>query len=165
MGHFNLVIQQVLSATGKMNILLFIALIGSAKAIETVGVHQQTPVVYGTETGPILYGAIDDDGLLSESRTLPEESAPQMSALPTSGLLTQPKQISLPYGQPLVYKPNPYVYIPAIGQVAKPELETVDTTVDSTATKPLVYATHPYVYTHPIHISPIVSRVLPTLSL
>ena len=65
---------------------------------------------------------------------------------------------SLPYGQPLVYRPNPYVYIPAIGQVAKPELEAKVKTVDTTATKPLVYATHPYVYTHPVHISPIVPR-------
>merc|ERR1712106_900765 len=135
------------AATSNMKIFLIIAIIGSAKAIETVGVRQQTPVSYGSEVGPVLYGAINDDGLLSESRILPEESGPKMSALPVSGLKTQPKILSLPYGQPLVYGPNPYVYIPAIGQVAKP-----------VATKPVVYATHPYVYTHPIHISPIVPR-------
>jgi hypothetical protein len=145
---------------------MIIALIGSAKAIETVGVHQQTPVVYGSKFGPVLYGAIDDDGLISESRTLPEESGPKMSALPTSGLATVPKHLSLPYGQPLVYRPNPYVYIPAIGQVAKPEdtLGKVEATQDvkTAATKPLVNIANPYVYAHPInpvhpiHVSPIV---------
>ena len=73
-------------------------------------------------------------------------------------IFTIPFLFSLPYGQPLVYKPNPYVYIPAIGQVAKPELEAKVKTTDITAIKPLVYATHPYVYTHPVHISPIVPR-------
>ena len=61
--------------------------------LETVGVRQQTPVSYGSEVGPVLYGAIDDDGLLSESRILPEESGPKMSALPGSGLKTQPQAL------------------------------------------------------------------------
>ena len=113
-------------------IQLIVALIGSAKAIETVGLHQQTPVQYGSQIAPVLYGALGEGGLLSESRTLPDEAGPKMSALPTSGLATVPK--SLKHTQPLVYRPNPYVYIPAIGQVAKPE-ETV-------ATNPFVYTSY-----------------------
>merc|ERR1711971_1460728 len=92
-----------------MKFLLVVALIGSAKAIETVGLHQQTPVQYGSQIGPVLYGALGEGGLVSESRTLPDEAGPKMSALPTSGLATVPK--SLKPAQSLVYRPNPYVYI------------------------------------------------------
>merc|ERR1712086_692452 len=150
-----------------MKFLLVIAFIGSAKAIETVGLHQQTPVQYGSQIGPVLYGALGEGGLVSESRTLPDEAGPKMSALPTSGLATVPK--TLKPAQPLVYSPNPYVYIPAIGQVAKPE-ETVGNVEPRTvpeglkpvATNPFVYTASPYVYAqsmnpvHPVQIKPIV---------
>merc|ERR1711978_492518 len=160
------------AAGSNMKFLVIIALIGSAKAIETVGDHQQTPVLYGSEV-PTLYGAIDEYGLISESRvdsesrTLPEDSGPQMSALPTSGLKYYNQPSIVPYGQPLVYHPNPYVYIPAIGQVAKPvsevsesgevlEVKTIEEKKPVYATNPLVYthglqATHPLVYTHGLH--------------
>merc|ERR1740129_68557 len=127
-----------------MKFLLVVALIGHAKAIETVGLHQQTPVGEG--------------GLVSESRTLPDEAGPKMSALPTSGLATVTK--SLKPAQPLVYRPNPYDYIPAIGQVAKPE-ETVGNVEPRTVpeglkpvvTNPFVYTASPYVYAH--HMNPV----------
>merc|ERR1711971_750263 len=154
-----------------MKFLLVVALIGSVKAIETVGLHQQTPVRYGSQIGPVLYGALGEGGLVSESRTLPDEAGPKMSALPTSGLATVTK--SLKNAQPLVYRPNPYVYIPAIGQVAKPE-ETVGNVEPRTvpeglkpvATNPFVYTASPYVYAHhmnPVHpnqITPIVPHGL-----
>merc|ERR1712086_784137 len=154
-----------------MKFLLIVAFIGSAKAIETVGLHQQTPVQYGSQIGPVLYGALGEGGLVSESRTLPDEAGPKMSALPTSGLATVPK--SLKPEQPLVYRPNPYVYIPAISQVAKPE-ETVGNVEPRTvpeglkpvATNPFVYTGSPYVYAHhmnPVHpnqITPIVPHGL-----
>merc|ERR1712203_402585 len=152
---------------GNMKFLLVIALIGSAKAIETVGLHQQTPVQYGSQIGPVLYGALGEDGLVSESRTLSDEAGPKMSALPTSGLATVTK--TWEPAQPLVYRSNPYVYIPAIGQVAKPE-ETVGNVEPRTvpeglklvATNPFVYTASPYIYAHPMnpvhstHIKPIV---------
>jgi len=154
-----------------MKFLLIVAFIGSAKAIETVGLHQQTPVQYGSQIGPVLYGALGEGGLVSESRTLPDEAGPKMSALPTSGLATVPK--TLKPSQPLVYRPNPYVYIPAIGQVAKPE-ETVGNVEPRTvpeglkpiATNPFVYTGSPYVYAqhmnlvHPNQITPIVPHGL-----
>jgi len=147
-----------------MKLLVLAALIGSAKAIETVGLHQQTPVQYGSQFGPVLYGAIGEDGLASESRTLPDENGPKMSALPTSGLKTVTKAGSF------VYKANPYVYIPAIGQVAKPltitkpEVKTVPAQVKTVPAEvrtvpeglkpvninPFVYTASPYVYTHPM---------------
>ena len=77
---------------------------------------------------------------------------------------------SVPYGQPLVYHPNPYVYIPAIGQVARPvpeaeevpEVKTIEEKKPVYTTHPLVYThgSHPLVYTHglhpihPVHIAP-----------
>merc|ERR1711971_658453 len=141
-----------------MKFLLVVALIGSVKAIETVGLHQQTPVQYGSQIGPVLYGALGEGGLVSESRTLPDEAGPKMSALPTSGLATVTK--SLKPAQPLVYRPNPYVYIPAIGQVAKPE-ETVGNVEPRTvpeglkpvATNLFAYTASPFVYAH--HMNPI----------
>ena len=153
------------------SIQLVVAFIGSAKAIETVGLHQQTPVQYGSQIGPVLYGALGEGGLVSESRTLPDEAGPKMSALPMSGLATVPK--ILKPAQHLVYRPNPYVYIPAIGQVAKPE-ETVGNVEPRTvpeglkpvATNPFVYIASPYVYAHhmnPVHpnqITPIVPHGL-----
>jgi len=148
-----------------MKFLLVVAFIGSAKAIETVGLHQQTPVQYGSQIGPVLYGALGEGGLVSESRTLPDEAGPKMSALPTSGLATMPK--SLTPAQPLVYRPNPYVYIPTIGQVAKPE-ETVGNVEPRTVPEGLKpVATNPFVYTgspmnpvHPNQITPIVPHGL-----
>merc|ERR1739846_227804 len=156
---------------GNMKFLLVVACIGSATAIETVGLHQQTPVQYGSQIGPVLYGALGEGGLVSESRTLPDEAGPKMSALPTSGLKIVPK--SLKPAQPLVYRHTPYVYIPAIGQVAKPE-ETVGNVEPRTvpeglkpvATNPFVYTASPYVYAHhmnPVHpnqITPIVPHGL-----
>merc|ERR1712110_1125672 len=139
-----------------MKFLLVVAFIGSAKAIETVGLHQQTPVQYGSQIGPVLYGALGEDGLVSESRTLPDEAGPKMSALPTSGLATVTK--TLKPAQPLVYRPNPYVYIPAIGQVAKSE-ETV-------ATNPFVYTSYnPTLVARmgPPPFSPVSSPFSPTL--
>merc|ERR1711971_625339 len=154
-----------------MKFLLIVAFIGSTTAIETVGLHQQTPVQYGSQIGPVLYGALGEDGLVSESRTLPDEAGPKMSALPTSGLATVPK--SLKNAQPLVYRPNPYVYIPAIGQVTKPvetvgnvEPRTVPEGLKPVATNPFVYTASPYVYAHhmnPVHpnqITPIVPHGL-----
>merc|ERR1711971_291037 len=154
-----------------MKFLLLVAFIGSTTAIETVGLHQQTPVQYGSQIGPVLYGALGEDGLVSESRTLPDEAGPKMSALPTSGLATVPK--SLKNAQPLFYRPNPYVYIPAIGQVAKPEetvgnLEprTVPEGLKPVATNPFVYTASSYVYAHhmnlvhPNQITPIVPHGL-----
>merc|ERR1711971_644248 len=154
-----------------MKFLLIVAFIGSTTAIETVGLHQQTPVQYGSQIGPVLYGALGEDGLVSESRTLPDEAGPKMSALPTSGLATVPK--SLKNAQPLVYRPNPYVYIPAIGQVAKPEEtlgnvepRTVPEGLKPVATNPFVYTASPYVYAHhmnPVHpnqITPIIPHGL-----
>merc|ERR1712051_1037911 len=141
-----------------MKFLLVVALIGSATAIETVGLHQQTPVQYGSQIGPVLYGALGEGGLVSESRTLPDEAGPKMSALPTSGLKIVPK--SLKPAQPLVYRPNPYVYIPAIGQVAKPgetvgnvEPRTVPEGLKPVATNLFVYTASPFVYAH--HMNPI----------
>merc|ERR1711997_738097 len=145
--------------------LLVIALISSFQTIngdghqyvDTVGLHQQTPVLYGSQLGPVLYGAIGDDGLVSESRTLPDEAAPRMSALPKSGLATIPKSILKP-AQSLVYKANPYVYIPApIHQVTKPktfdsaELRTLPEGPEQVNTNPFVYTTYPYVYAHPMN--------------
>ena len=153
------------------SIQLVVAFIGYAKAIDTVGLHQQTPVQYGSQIGPVLYGALGEGGLVSESRTLPDEAGPKMSALPTSGLATVTK--SLKPAQPLVYRPNPYVYIPAIGQVAKPEEtvgdvepRTVPEGLKPVATNPFVYTASPYVYAHhmnPVHpnqITPIVPHGL-----
>merc|ERR1712238_468004 len=160
MGHFSAGFHRAKDPTlpSNMKFLLVVAFIGSAKAIETVGLHQQTPVQYGSQIGPVLYGALGEGGLVSESRTLPDEAGPKMSALPTSGLATVPKILTP--AQPLVYRPNPSVYIPAIGQVAKPE-ETVGNVEPRTvpeglkpvATNPFVYAASPYVYAH--HMNPV----------
>merc|ERR1712110_710357 len=139
-----------------MKFLIVVALIGSTTAIETVGLHQQTPVQYGSQIGPVLYGALGEDGLVSESRTLPDEAGPKMSALPTSGLATVTK--TLKPAQPLVYRPNPYVYIPAISQVAKSE-ETV-------ATNPFEYTSYnPTLVARmgPPPFSPVFSPFSPTL--
>jgi len=149
-----------------MKILLVIALIASFQTIngdghqyiDTVGLHQQTPVLYGSQLGPVLYGAIGDDGLVSESRTLPDEAAPRMSALPKSGLATVPKSILKP-AQSLVYKANPYVYIPApIHQVTKPKTfdsaelrQILPEDLEQVNANPFVYTTYPYVYAHPMN--------------
>ena len=119
--------------------------------IDTVGLHQQTPVLYGSQLGPVLYGAIGDDGLVSESRTLPDEAAPRMSALPKSGLATIPKKVLKP-APSLVYKTNPYVY-----KAIKPktsdsaELRTLTEGLEQVNTNSFVYTTNPYVYTHPMN--------------
>merc|ERR1712238_612416 len=166
MGHFSAGFHRAKDPTlpSNMKFLLVVAFIGSAKAIETVGLHQQTPVQYGSQVGPVLYGALGEGGLVSESRTLPDEAGPKMSALPASGLAIVPKSL----------KPaKPLVYIPAIGQVAKPE-ETVGNVEPRTvpeglkpvATNPFVYTASPYVYAHhmnlvhPNQITPIVPHGL-----